>query len=96
MSANVYKPEPIATSKVKLTRELGELIETLAENTHEVWSQKRMKEGWTYGPQRNDAKKKHPDLVPYSELTETEKSYDRVVVTQVVKVILALGYKIRK
>ena len=96
MSANGYKPKPIATSKVKLTPGLGNLIEKLAENTHEVWSQKRMNEGWTYGSQRNDRKKKHPDLVPYSDLTKAEKSYDRVVVTQVVKVILALGYKIRK
>ena len=96
MCAKFYKPKPIATSKIKLTPELRELIEKLAENTHEVWSAKRMRDGWTYGPKRDDARKKHPDLVAYDKLTEGEKSYDREVVTQVVKVALALGYKISK
>jgi hypothetical protein len=91
-----YTPKPISTSRIKLTPELRELIEKLARNTHEVWAAKRMRDGWTYGPKRNDTKKRHPDLVAYDKLTEGEKSYDRVVVTQVVKVTLALGYKIER
>lgn len=96
LRAPTYKPKPIATSKVKLTREIKGLIEKLSRNTHEVWAQQRLKDGWTYGKKRNDARKTHPDLVGYDKLTETEKNYDRVVVTQVVKVILALGYEIKK
>jgi adenylate cyclase len=96
LGAKPYKPKPIRTSKIKLKPQLRALIERLAENTHEVWASKRMREGWTYGPERDDAKKKHPDLVAYDKLTEGEKSYDREVVTQVVKAALALGYKISK
>jgi len=73
-----------------------QLVERLARNTHEVWARKRLRDGWTYGPERNDQAKKHPDLVSYDALSETEKSYDREVVSEVIKVILALGYTIER
>jgi hypothetical protein len=94
VSKQSYQPNPIDTSNIAVSPELSDLIEKLAHNTHEVWAQKRMQDGWTYGPTRNDAEKQHPDMVAYEDLTEGEKSYDREVVTQVVKVILALGYGI--
>lgn len=96
MSNETYLPKPIDTSHVSLSPELETLIQELARNTHEVWAQKRMQEGWSYGSKRDDAHKKHPDLVPYEDLTEVERSYDGEVVTQVVKGILALGYGIVK
>ena len=96
MSKQEYVPKPLDTSKISLTAELQELIAKLARNTHEVWAQKRVQDGWTYGPKRDDAAKKHPDMIAYDELTEGEKSYDTEVVTQVVKGILALGYGIAK
>ena len=96
MQEKSYVPEPIDTSKVQLSAPMRELVERLARNTHEVWARKRLRNGWTYGPERNDAAKKHPDLVAYDALTEGEKSYDREVVSEVIKVILALGYKITK
>jgi hypothetical protein len=91
-----YVPRPIDTSNVQLSAPIRELAEKLARNTHEVWAKKRLQDGWTYGQERNDAAKKHPDLVAYDELTEGEKSYDREVVSEVIKVILALGYTIEK
>ena len=97
MSNETYLPKPIDTSHVSLSPELETLIQELARNTHEVWAQKRMQEGCSFGSKRDDAhKKKHPDLVPYEDLTEVERSYDGEVVTQVVKGILALGYGIVK
>jgi hypothetical protein len=96
VSNQSYRPKPIDTSHIAISAELSHLIEELAYNTHEVWAQKRMQDGWTYGPTRNDAERKHPDLVAYKNLTEDEKSYDREVVMQVVKGILALGYGIVK
>jgi len=91
-----YKPAPRDTSSVRLPRELAELTEMLARNTHENWAGRRMAEGWTYGPERNDAKKQHPSLVPYEKLPESEKDYDRTTAMETVKTILALGYRIEK
>ena len=45
-----YKPSPLDLSDVQLPDSLMELTEAIAENTHEVWSQNRLNEGWTYGP----------------------------------------------
>ena len=91
-----YQPEPVDTSGIELPAELLELTETVAENVHDVWSAGRLAEGWTYGETRDDGKKKHPCLVPYDELPESEKEYDRNTAMQTLKLIIALGYKIEK
>lgn len=91
-----YQPAPIDTSQITLPDELTELTERLAENAHDVWGRQRMAEGWTYGPQRDDAGKRNPDLVPYAELPESEKEYDRSAAMETLKAIVALGYRIEK
>ena len=89
-----YTPKPIDVSGVTLSSELNELIERVAENVHELWAQQRMKDGWSWGPKRDDAAKQHPGLVPYSELCDSEKDYDRITTRGVLKSILALGYRV--
>ena len=91
---SLYHGVPISTEGVTLPPELGALVEQLAENNHDHWARQRINEGWTYGPQRDDARKTHPDLVPYGELPEEEKEYDRISVVETLKVILMLGYDI--
>ena len=93
---NKYVPQPIDTSDVRLPEELMPLIEQMAKNVHEVWAQSRMDQGWTYGEERNDAEKKHPCLVPYEELSEEEKRYDRNTSLETLKLIIKLGFKITK
>ena len=92
----MYEPKPITTAHIKLPDELQDLIEKLAENNHDIWAQQRIKDGWTYGPNRDDEHKKHPDLVPYSELDEGEKVYDRKTAIETIKVILSLGFVVKK
>lgn len=92
----MYKPNPIDTSKIVLPADLLELTERIAENVHENWSAGRIADGWTYGKNRDDVRKTTPCLVPYSELTEEEKEYDRITAIQTLKSIVALGYRIEK
>ena len=80
-----YKPMPVDTSHVELPEELDRLAEMIAKNVHD---------GWTYGSQRNDTERKHPCLVPYEELSEGEKAYDRNTSQQTLKLIMSLGFKI--
>lgn len=94
--AKEYIPNPAETSDVKLPEELLPLIEQMAKNVHEVWAKNRMAEGWTYGPVRDDAGKKHPCLLPYEELPESEKEYDRATSQETLKLILKLGFGISK
>lgn len=91
-----YVPKPVDTSDIQLPEELNELVEKMAENVHEVWAQSRISQGWTYGAQRSDALKQHPCLVPYNELPEVEKAYDRDTALGTLKLIAKLGFKITK
>ena len=89
-----YIPTPISTEGVTLPPELSALVELLAENNHDHWARQRVVAGWTYGPSRDDTLKTHPDLVPYADIPEGEKEYDRTSVIETLKVILTLGYQI--
>ena len=91
-----YIPEPIDTSEVKLSEELVELSKLLAKNNHEVWARQRMEDGWHHGPGRSDDRKEHPSLVPYAELAESERNYDAIMVLEMLKAIIAMGYCIEK
>lgn len=96
MNKKNYTPQPIDTKDVLLPEELNILAEKMAENVHEIWSAGRMADGWTYGEKRDDAQKKHPGLVPYSNLTDDEKDYDRRTSQETLKLILKLGFNISK
>lgn len=89
-----YIPQPIDTTDVKLPEELELLVEQMSKNVHEVWAETRIKQGWTFGEQRNDELKTHPCLVPYEELPEEEKDYDRNTSIGTLKLIMKLGFKI--
>ena len=73
MKTEKYIPQPIDTSNVKLPEDLEQLVEQMSKNVHEVWAETRIKQGWTYGDERNDQLKTHPCLIPYEDLTEEEK-----------------------
>lgn len=90
-----YTPKPIDTSDVILSEELLALTEQLAANTHDVWAEGRMKQGWTYGKSRDDNLKQTPCFVPYEELPESEKEYDRSTAIETLKLIIKLGYEIK-
>lgn len=91
-----YSPDPIDTSCVELSSKLSELVERLAANNHDHWALQRIAEGWRFGPERNDKAKTHPDLVPYNELLDSEKEYDRRTVVETLKALIALGFKVEK
>lgn len=96
MRTKTYIPQPIDTSDVELPEELKPLVEEMAKNVHEVWAETRIKQGWTYGEQRNDELKTHPCLVPYEDLPEEEKVYDRNTSIDTLKFILKEGFTISK
>lgn len=96
MKEKTYVPDPQNTEDIELSEELTQLTEEMARNVHEVWSAGRIKDGWTYGQTRNDSLKTHPCLVPYEELSESEREYDRQTATQTLKLIIKLGFEINK
>lgn len=87
-----YNPQPINVEDIELDADLVDLTEAIAENAHDIWARARMDEGWTYGPVRNDALKQHPDLVPYSQLPDSEKEYDRIMAMNTLRLVRRLGF----
>lgn len=72
------------------------VTEEVARAVHAAWMRERMEARWTLGPRRDDAKKEHPCLVPYDELSEEEKGYDYATAEAVVEKLAEMGYEIRK
>lgn len=92
----MYKPEPIDTQDVVVSKDILDLAEKLAENTHEVWAVGKLADGWKYGDKLDKENKTHPLLVPYDQLSEADKDYDRRTSLETLKLLIKLGYKIEK
>lgn len=91
-----YIPHPIDTKDVLLSDELLDLGEMIARNVHEVWATGRIKDGWSYGMTRDDINKQHPCLIPYEDLPEQERDYDRDTALETLRLIVKLGFSIEK
>lgn len=89
-----YKPSPIAFDSEELPAEISCALDWIGEQVHERWAEKRMLEGWVYGPQYDGDKKHHPCLIPYDQLPESEKEYDRSTARQTIQLLLHAGYRI--
>lgn len=93
---DTYTPQPANLTREELPEELRPLAEAMAKNVHEVWAATRIAQGWSYGPERDDKKRHHPCLIPYEELPEEEKTYDRNTSIETLKFILTHGFRIEK
>ena len=96
LSIEDYDPQPINLDEIHLTNDLFDLREAIAENAHDIWAKARIKDGWTYGPKRDDVHKKHPDLIPSSALPDGEKEYDRLMALDTIRLVKKLGFDIVK
>ena len=91
-----YQPQPFDDSNFPLPEELEPLKEELSKNVHEVWAAGRRSAGWKYGPVRDEQKKEHPCLVPYEQLSEEEKDFDRATALSTLRFILSKGYHLSR
>lgn len=71
-------------------------IEHLAALEHWRWCVDRWLDGWTYAPERNDARLEHTALVPYDELPEEMKELDRQTVRDLVRLVELSGGSIQR
>jgi hypothetical protein len=69
-------------------------LEALAREEQTRWAAQRVAAGWSYGDRRDDAAKIHPCLVPWDELTESERDKDRDAVRNIPAVLAAAGLRI--
>lgn len=94
--SKTYTPQQMDLKHVMLPEGFDELREKIAEYAHDRWALERQSEGWTFGPKRDDSKLETPDMMPYAQLPESEKQYDRIMAEDTLRHLIALGYKIEK
>lgn len=87
-----YKPSPLDLTAVTLTPKMEELIDQLAENTHNLWAKERIGQGWTYGLNEDLDMKRSPHLVPYLKVDEAIKKANRDTASETVRTLLVYGY----
>ena len=90
-SAQTYKPKPLDTSQFHLNEDILRLTELLAENSHDVWAKQKIAQGWKWGPKHSEKLKEHPSLIPYTELPDSDKEFDRSSALETIKMVLSLG-----
>lgn len=81
-----WEPEPIEFS--------DEELEDLARREHERWLRSKLADGWTYAPIRDEAKKQGPHIVPYDELDESMKEYNRNFFRKLPDTLAAVDYEL--
>lgn len=83
---------PAVPCQVSLTTKLEELVEQLAENTHNIWARERILQGWTYGLNEDPDLKRSPHLVTYSNVDDVIKKANRDTASETVRTLLVYGY----
>lgn len=71
-----------------------EQIERLARVEHDRWMEERIADGWTWGPKRDNEQKIHPALVPWDQLEESVKQYDRDTVMGIPEFMAQAGFEV--
>lgn len=94
MQGNGYKPAPLDLSAVTLNPKMEELVDQLAENTHNLWAKERIQQGWTYGLEEDSENLRSPHLVPYSKVDEAIKKANRDTASETVRTLLVYGYNL--
>jgi len=92
----MWQPEPTDTHDVVIPPQVADVMEILSQHAHDTWGRKRIEDRWRYGPTRDDEEKLHPNLVPYDQLTDGEKSYDRELIAETIRLLLKLGFTIER
>ncbi|XP_033608233.1 ryanodine receptor isoform X6 [Cryptotermes secundus] len=94
LQSNGYKPAPLDLGAITLTPKMEELVDQLAENTHNLWAKERIQQGWTYGLNEDSDMKRSPHLVPYSKVDDAIKKANRDTASETVRTLLVYGYNL--
>ena len=87
-----------AVNLVNDRRAVGELTiaEDLAKMEHDRWVRDKERDGWRYGPERNDEQKLHPLMVPWEELPDEQRDKDRNPMRELPRILGRVGLQIER
>jgi len=82
---------------VRLVRFSEEETESMAEWEHRRWCWDKWRQGYIWKPgEKDEENRTHPDLIPYGQLSEKVKDYDRKPVREIPALLKEAGYEIFK
>ena len=88
-----YRIKPIKAGFEAITLRLSVVeVETMAKTEHDRWSWDKRLNGWIFGSIKDSRKKTHPGLIPYEDLSESEKEKDRELVRLIPSLLQDIGY----
>ncbi len=91
-----YTLHKVEDREVSLMKFTDSEVEIMAEMEHGRWIAERLTDGWTWGKDRDVIKKTSPYLVPWSELPEDVKEWDRETVRKIPEFLAKVGLVIRR
>lgn len=91
-----YDMRKVAVKGLPLVSFTEEEVERLAEMEHGRWNVERLLEGWRYGPKKDVDQKVSPYLLPWSQLSEEVKGWDRNTVRELPKMLAMIEYEVFK
>lgn len=90
-----YEPNPVDTRGERLPASLVPLVDLMANHSHDVWARNLIDKGWQWAHERDNDKKLHPQLIAWSQMSDSDKKYDRDSATQSLLVIQSMGYNVK-
>jgi serine phosphatase RsbU (regulator of sigma subunit) len=89
-----YKIRPVKKGFKSVALHLNDAeIETMAKVEHLRWSWEKRLNGWKYGSNRNETTRTHTSLIPYEDLSESEKAKDRELVRLIPAFLQDIDYE---
>jgi ppGpp synthetase/RelA/SpoT-type nucleotidyltranferase len=74
----------------------GNDVELLGEIEHGRWVVERLLSGWRWGPVKDVKARTTPYLVPWAELPDATREWDRIFIRAIPETLAKHGYEIRK
>ncbi|TNN17701.1 Ryanodine receptor isoform 2 [Schistosoma japonicum] len=90
----VFVPRTVRTSHIQLPNYVEIVRDRLAENLHEMWSMRKIDQGWKYGERRDDENGLHPCLTTFDKLPPSDRQYNVTLAYETLRTIIGLGYNI--
>eukprot|EP01135_Chromosphaera_perkinsii_P010510 Nk52_evm20s2152 gene=Nk52_evmTU20s2152 len=94
--SNGFCPIPLSSEGLELPNDMEEMVDKLAENSHNTELEAKKRDGWCFSFKDDDQRKYMTALVPYHELDEGRKDIYRGPLRETIQVIISVGFKIRR
>lgn len=87
---------PCPDRPVRLHRFSPAALDTLARLEHDRWRSEKAAAGWSYGPQRDDARRLNPYLVAWDRLPEPEREFNRASIRRLPAILARADFEVRE